>query len=173
MKTVNTISAADLKKMLAEDACSIIDIRDQDEHRSGAIQGSVNIPMSKLSQEGIKNLEHDVIVVHCLSGMRSAKACENLKHIEGKTIYQLEGGLKAWKTINGDVVRQTTRFTLMQQVQIIAGGAVLAGALLSLLVHPNWVYLSAFFGAGLLFAGLSGWCGMARLLAKMPWNKGA
>jgi len=42
---------------------------------------------------------------------------------------------------------------------------------LGALVHPGFYALSAFVGAGLLFAGLTDWCGMAMLLAKMPWNR--
>jgi len=53
----------------------------------------------------------------------------------------------------------------------VIGFGVLAGVVLSKAVHPQFIYLSAFFGAGLLFAGLSGWCGLAILMSKMPWNK--
>jgi rhodanese-related sulfurtransferase len=59
----------------------------------------------------------------------------------------------------------------MRQAQIVAGGLVLAGVLLSVLVAPGWIWLSGFVGAGLMFAGISGFCGMARLLAAMPWNQ--
>ncbi len=59
----------------------------------------------------------------------------------------------------------------MQQVQIVAGSLVLLGVVLGYLLNPAFFLLSGFVGAGLLFAGLSGWCGMALLLAKMPWNR--
>jgi len=59
----------------------------------------------------------------------------------------------------------------MRQVQIVAGGLVLIGVVLSQIVGPGWIWLSGFVGAGLMFAGISGFCGMARLLAVMPWNK--
>lgn len=61
----------------------------------------------------------------------------------------------------------------MRQVQITAGSIVLLGAILSATVHPAFIWLSAFIGAGLLFAGASGWCGMAKLLGLMPWNRKA
>ena len=48
---------------------------------------------------------------------------------------------------------------------------ILIGALLGTMVSPAWFGLSAFVGAGLLFAGLSGFCGMARLLMLAPWNR--
>ena len=59
----------------------------------------------------------------------------------------------------------------MQQVQITIGLGVLTGVILSRTVHPDWVFLSAFFGAGLVFAGSTGWCGLAILMSKMPWNR--
>ena len=62
---------------------------------------------------------------------------------------------------------------LMRQVQIAAGSLVLIGVLMGSMVHPGFFGLSAFVGAGLTFAGVSGWCGMARLLSVMPWNRAA
>lgn len=59
----------------------------------------------------------------------------------------------------------------MRQVQITVGFFVLLASLLAVTVNPAWVYLCMFFGAGLLFAGLSGFCGLALILAKMPWNR--
>ena len=59
----------------------------------------------------------------------------------------------------------------MRQVQIAAGSLVLLGLILSNTVAPAWILLTWFFGAGLVFAGISGFCGMARLLAVVPWNK--
>jgi hypothetical protein len=60
---------------------------------------------------------------------------------------------------------------LERQVRIAAGSLVLLGALLAWLVHPAFIALSAFVGAGLVFAGLTDTCGMGMLLARMPWNQ--
>ena len=54
---------------------------------------------------------------------------------------------------------------------MVAGTLILLGVILSQLADSRFIYLSGFVGAGLLFAGVSGWCGMAKLLALMPWNK--
>ena len=54
---------------------------------------------------------------------------------------------------------------------VTAGSLVLIGVVLSQVVAPGWIWLSGFVGAGLVFAGVSGFCGMARLLAVMPWNR--
>jgi hypothetical protein len=44
---------------------------------------------------------------------------------------------------------------------------------LGFLVAPAFFGVSAFVGAGLTMAGATGWCGMARLLRIMPWNRSA
>ena len=86
----------------------------------------------------------------------------------------LEGGIEAWKAAGLDVaIDRRQPLELIRQVQIIAGALVLAGVLLGWLAHPGFFGLSAFVGAGLAFAGLTGWCGMAKALAFMPWNQRA
>jgi hypothetical protein len=61
--------------------------------------------------------------------------------------------------------------SLERQVRIAAGSLVLLGVALGAFVS-QWLYgLSAFVGAGLVFAGLTDTCGMGMLLARMPWNR--
>jgi predicted branched-subunit amino acid permease len=61
--------------------------------------------------------------------------------------------------------------SLERQVRIVAGSLVLIGVLLGWFVHRGFFGLSAFVGAGLVFAGITDFCGMGLLLAKLPWNK--
>ena len=83
----------------------------------------------------------------------------------------LEGGTRAWKSGGYPVVAcAPCRWTLERQVRFIAGLIVLTAALLSIFVSPKWIYAAMFIGAGLTFAGATNICGMAMLLAKMPWN---
>ena len=60
----------------------------------------------------------------------------------------------------------------MRQAQIVVGAFSAAGAILALAVDRWFVVLPLIFGCGLLFAGVTGTCGMALLLARMPWNRG-
>lgn len=84
----------------------------------------------------------------------------------------LEGGIEARKEAGLPVARDSNQpIEIMRQVQIAAGSLVLIGVVLGALLHPAFYGLAGFVGAGLLFAGLSGWCGMAKLLALMPWNR--
>jgi rhodanese-related sulfurtransferase len=88
--------------------------------------------------------------------------------------YQLEGGLDAWRAAGLPLVENTgAPLEIMRQVQITAGSLVVLGVILGLAVHPGFFGLAAFVGAGLVFAGTSGWCGMAKLLAVLPWNRSA
>lgn len=162
-----TISPADARALMATGA-TLIDIREPDEHRRLRIPGARNVPVAKLAPVSGKQ----AVIYHCKSGMRTAGNAARLSAMSDCPAYLLEGGLDAWAAA-GLPVEQDRRAPLeiMRQVQITAGALILAGVLLSLTVSTAFVALSAFVGAGLVMAGTTGWCGMARLLAKMPWNR--
>jgi rhodanese-related sulfurtransferase len=95
----------------------------------------------------------------------AAPACET---------YNLDGGIDAGKKAGLPVTLDRTQpIEIMRQIQIAASSLVLIGVMLGFLVTPAFYALSGFVGAGLLFAGSTGFCGMARLLAVMPWNQRA
>jgi rhodanese-related sulfurtransferase len=131
--------------------------------------------LSQIDNETLVRPGEGIVVFHCRSGARTASNAGRLAAAaEGCEAFILEGGLDAWKKAGLPVsVDSRQPIELMRQVQIAAGSLVLLGAILGTLVTPAFYALSAFVGAGLLFAGLSGFCGMARLLALMPWNKRA
>jgi rhodanese-related sulfurtransferase len=112
-------------------------------------------------------------VLVCHSGNRSAQAlAQLLQQGHPHPLSDLEGGIPAWQQAGLPVHKlRNAPLPLMRQVQIAAGSLVLLGLILSNLVAPAWILLSWFVGAGLVFAGVSGFCGMARLLALLPWNK--
>jgi hypothetical protein len=88
-------------------------------------------------------------------------------------IYNLEGGISAWSAAGCEIKTSGKFFlSLDRQVQLTIGLGVLIGNILGYFISPIFLLLSGFFGAGLIFAGLSGYCGLAILMAKMPWNKG-
>lgn len=85
----------------------------------------------------------------------------------------MAGGLEAWKAAGLETrVDRSAPIDVMRQTQITIGTIVLAGVLLGTLISPWFLILSGFMGAGLVFAGSTGWCGMAMLMARMPWNRG-
>ena len=84
----------------------------------------------------------------------------------------LQGGLDGWRAAGLPTrLDRAQPLEIMRQVQLVAGGLVLLGVLLGFLVAPAFFGLSAFVGAGLMMAGATGWCGMAKLLQAMPWNR--
>ena len=111
--------------------------------------------------------DHDKVgVFHCQSGTRTAQAAPHILQTGFKEIYHLKGGLSGWKQAGLPVnVNRKAPISIMRQVQITAGSLVVLGIVLALLVSPWFMGLSAFVGAGLAFAGLSGTCAMASWIA--------
>lgn len=174
MNKQSTIQSNELKKLLNNDSseCCLVDVREPVEHAEEHIAGAKLIPLGQLENRKDEIDDNTPVVVMCRSGKRGMEALQKLEAMGFKNVRNLEGGILAWKS-SGHPINKGDRkvFPLMQQVQITIGFGVLLGVILSKTVDPNFIYLSAFFGAGLLFAGLSGWCGLAILLSKMPWNR--
>ena len=164
------ISAHQLADQLAEQRVKVIDVRDPMEFASGHIAGSLNVPLSRITQA---DLPKGPLVLVCHSGNRSAQALAQLmQQGHPHPLVDLEGGIPAWQQADLPMRQlKNAPLPLMRQVQIAAGSLVLLGLILGTWVAPAWILLSWFVGAGLVFAGISGFCGMARLLAAMPWNR--
>ncbi len=107
----------------------------------------------------------------CASGIRATKAAEQLKRAGLDDVVVVEGGTNAWAAAGLPVVRGRKTISIERQVRIGAGTLVLIGTGLGWFVHPAFFILSAFVGAGLVFAGVTDICGMAIVLAKAPWNR--
>ena len=104
--------------------------------------------------------------------MRTAQNADRLRAAAPCEAYILEGGLDAWKKAGLPVFTDKSQpIEIQRQVMIGAGSLVLLGMLLGTFATPAFYWLSAFVGAGLVFAGVSGFCAMARVLAVMPWNR--
>ncbi len=172
MKTHNPSIHSDELKALLPSGCCLVDVREPVEHAESHIKGAKLIPLGQLEKH-IEEIDRDApVVVMCRSGKRGIKALNKLESLGIEKVRNLEGGILAWKAAGHPVVKHDQKvFPLMQQVQITIGLGVLAGVVLSQTVDPRFVYLSAFFGAGLVFAGITGWCGLAILMSKTPWNQ--
>ena len=155
-------------------AAVLIDIREPDEFARSHVRGALSRPLSGFETAHLKIEPGRDVIFTCRSGMRTGANCDRLAaSIDGQA-FVLEGGLDGWSRAGLPVaLDRKAPLEMMRQVQIIAGLLILAGVGLSLTVHPGFVGLSAFVGAGLLMAGATGFCGMARLLALLPWNRPA
>lgn len=168
------ITPAEATRRLREGAM-LIDVREPDEHARERIPGARNLPLSRLEATELVAKPGQAVVFHCRSGARTQGHAPRLAAKAGLgEACIIEGGPVAWKRAGLPVTEDRRQpFELMRQVQIAAGSLVLLGLLLGALVSP-WLYgLSAFVGAGLVFAGVTGTCGLARLLRLMPWNRTA
>jgi rhodanese-related sulfurtransferase len=112
------------------------------------------------------------VIFHCRAGKRTADNAERLRQAAQCEAYIVEGGIEGWKKAGLPVVADKRQpIELNRQVMIAAGSLVLAGVLLGAFVNPGFYALSGVIGAGLIFAGVSGFCGLAKLLGLMPWNR--
>ena len=170
MSQMQTISATRAAALI-RDGAVLVDIRETDEHAREHIPGARHHALSRIDRDHPARPGDDVLIFHCRSGARTKGNAGKLASDKCET-FILEGGLDAWKKAGLPVALDRSQpIDVMRQVQIAAGGMVLIGVVLGALVNPGFYALSGFVGAGLLFAGISGFCGMARLLGVMPWNK--
>lgn len=155
----------------------VIDIRGHEEWRREHIPGARALPLDNIkpgcfSEETLN--QTDTIIFHCQSGMRTEKSRDQLvaSAFPARAAI-IEGGLNAWKKAGYPVVTDRRQpLPLMRQVQITAGALALAGTIAGASLAAGFYIIPGVVGAGLMFAGITGWCGMAKLLAAMPWNKG-
>lgn len=165
------VSPEKARELIAAGA-RLIDIREPDEHARERIAVAENVPMSRLDR--LEAGPASAVVYHCRSGNRTASNAARLAGAADCPAYVLEGGLDAWRKAGLPVVVDKRQpLELMRQVQLAAGGLVLLGLALGFVLTPVLFGLAGFVGAGLMTAGATGWCGMARLLAHMPWNRRA
>ena len=172
---IKEIDALALKGQLDRGECVLVDVREADEHARERIAGSVLLPLSALTPKQITALGANRVAIHCKSGRRGADAvarCAGLADA-GIVVTNVRGGIEAWKAAGLPTVIDTgrPRLSVMQQTQIVIGTCVFAGTALGFLVHPGFLAIPAFMGAGLVFAGSTGFCGMAVMLGKLPWNR--
>jgi rhodanese-related sulfurtransferase len=168
------MQANELKAVLdAGKRVRLVDVRTPAEFGEIHIAGAELMPMDRMDATKIQSAgaNADACVLICRSGKRAALARQNLQAAGCTDLEVLEGGVDAWAAIGLPVVRGAEVMSLERQVRITAGFMVVAGVVLGIWVHPALLGLSAFVGAGLMFAGITDWCGMAMLLARMPWNQ--
>jgi rhodanese-related sulfurtransferase len=166
------ISPAKAKELIDRGAV-LVDIREFDERARSRIPAARHAPLSRLDKLEI-GTEAPAVIFHCRSGNRTAGYAERLAQCTDYEAFILDGGIDAWKNAGLPVVENKRQpIEIMRQVQITAGSLVFTGTALGALVHPGFYALAAFVGAGLIFAGASGSCMMARLLSFAPWNRRA
>ncbi len=170
---IKSVDASIVKQWLADNEAIIVDVREPAEHAARKIEGSVLLPLRDVCKAALPECKGKKLVLHCQAGKRGTTACQKLLQEDPSLeLYHLEGGIAAWEETGNNVACSGKFFLpLDRQVQLAVGIAVLTGSLFAYFIHPLFTLLTGFFGLGLTFAGLTGFCGLARLLATMPWNR--
>ncbi len=171
---LTALSAKQVQSRLSGRTAILIDVREADEYRRKHIAGSSSQPLSGWDKAQLAIEPHVDVIFSCRSGMRVDSACDRLAAKVAGNAYTLAGGIEAWGKAGFALESDPSApLEIMRQVQIAAGSLTLIGIALGFFVAPGFFAISAFVGAGLTFAGISGFCGMARLMALAPWNRAA
>lgn len=171
MGQISRLSPIELETMVsAGDPIQLIDVRSPLEFDSEHINQSQNVPLDELTNRGSEIKRDRTTILICRTGNRAAKAADLLASY-GFDVGILEGGLVDWKKSRLPLKEGRKRLSLERQVQLAIGAILLSSFGAGWAIDRGWFIVSAFVGAGLTFAGLTGNCGLALLLAKAPWNR--
>lgn len=172
------ITVLEAHELIRSGQAVLIDVREAEEFKAEHISYAMSVPLSAL-EGGFKTLdipETTTILFQCLKGTRGQMACERVQEMGSckNKILNIEGGIEAWKNeellVIGDQ-KAPQKISIFRQVQIIVGFLIALNVLIGFTVSTVGFVIAGVFGAVLCFAGLSGWCGLAMVLSKTPWNK--
>jgi rhodanese-related sulfurtransferase len=155
----------------ANSSIPLIDVRTPAEYGSLHAESASNHPMESFDLNTFPYAKDQEVHLICQSGGRSMKVCQKLESAGFEKVVNVEGGTSAWNGAGLPVITGKNAISLERQVRIAAGSLVVIGAAVGHFVHPGGFALSAFVGAGLVFAGVTDTCGMGMLIARMPWNR--
>ncbi len=167
------IDAATVRQWLEAGEAVLVDVREPAEHAAENIRAATLLPLGNIRASALPDCAGKKLVVHCRKGARGGSACEKLL-AEDPTldIYNLEGGIDAWRAAGLAVARSGKAFLpLDRQVQLTIGVLLISASLLGYVLTPALFFFTGAIGVGLTVAGATGFCGLARVMARMPWNQ--
>lgn len=180
MNEIQTMKPRMLNQMIEHgEQVHLIDVRSPAEFRSGHAAGAISIPLDQLDPNHLSKRLGDAKAGHdkplfltCQSGYRAKQAAQQLKQAGFVDLYLVDGGTEAWSKADLPTQRCGRALSLERQVQITIGTLLVLKVFFGFTVHELFFAVIPLIGAGLIVAGLTRWCGMARLISRMPWNKG-
>jgi len=172
--TIRQLHAAQLRG----ESPALLDVRSAAEYRAGHIPGAQHIPIEELVPDAVPRKfnrpsvgSNETLYITCQAGPRAQRAAERLRHAGYTNLALIEGGTQAWEKAGFPLKRCGASISLERQVQIAIGMLLILKVFLGFSVHELFFALTALVGAGLIIAGVTRWCGMAKLIARMPWNR--
>jgi len=173
---MNKISVNDLQqKIMRNEIVHLIDVRTSGEFSAEHAVSALNFPLDivskkTLEQTGLASTDEPLYII-CQGGGRSSKAIEKLEAEGIQNLFNVEGGTNAWIAAKLATEKGSGVISLERQVRIAAGALIFFGVVMGHFIHPGFYLIPGFVGVGLIFAGISDWCGMGLLMARMPWNQ--
>jgi rhodanese-related sulfurtransferase len=173
---MSSITVSDLHRKFNQGTfVHLIDVRSPGEFKAEHASEAINLPLDLISKKALDQSKlsesPEPIYVICQSGGRSAKAIQQLEAEGVRNLINVEGGTNAWIAARLPTVQGKGTISIERQVRIAAGTLVFLGVVLGHFFDARFLLLPGFVGCGLVFVGISNWCGMGLLLAKMPWNR--
>ncbi|AGH98906.1 rhodanese-like domain-containing protein [Micavibrio aeruginosavorus] len=174
--SVKVIDAKTAHDWLSSGEAILIDVREADEFSAEHIACAASVPLSRIPElfDQMHVPKGRKIIFQCLMGGRGSRACAALPADKNKIydVYNIDGGIIAWKDAGLPVVVSSDPvLSIVRQVQMAVGGAVAVLVLFGFLGLTLGFVLAGILGTALFVAGLTGWCGLAMLLRRMPWNR--
>ena len=171
---VQTVDAKTAAAWLASQEAVLVDVREPAEFAAMHIDGAALLPLSTFSPEDLPATSGNAkLIFQCKSGTRARQAAARSAGVR-TGIWVLEGGIEAWKQAGLPVIQAATpglHMDVQRQTQFTIGALVLLGTLLGAFLSRWFLVVPGFIACGLMFAGLSGTCMLALLIARMPWNQ--
>jgi rhodanese-related sulfurtransferase len=181
---IEFISAQALFTLLNDPKTILVDVRPAHEHRHENIQAnhlslddyrqSLAVNQSvKANQSQLNSSQQPYVVLYCSAAIRSVEIAKELaQQYPNQLFYILKDGINAWKKEALPLTKSKSFYLpISQQVQIAIGLILLIINLLAYLFGSAWFVLTAIMGVGLFLAGVTGFCGLAIVISKMPWNR--
>lgn len=177
LKTMNPRSLSDIIER--GQTAHLIDVRTPAEYRSGHAVGAISLPLDQLDPDQLTERLADIeagrthpLFLTCQSGLRAEQAAHRLSYAGFDNVYVVDGGTDGWAKAGLPMQRCGSAISLERQVQIVIGTLLVMKVVFGFTIHELFFAAIPLIGAGLIIAGLTRWCGMARVIAMMPWNKG-
>jgi rhodanese-related sulfurtransferase len=173
------ISPIELTHRLKNDSkATVLDVRSPAEYHAGHIPGARLLPIDELNASNLADIvdgadvrADNPLYVTCHAGKRAEKAAHVLREAGLEHLTLVQGGTEAWQKAGLPVNKCDTAFSLERQVQIAVGSLLILKVFFGFTVHELFFAAGAAIGVGLITAGITRWCGMAQLMARMPWNR--
>lgn len=174
----DSLSPRQALDFLASGRAILIDVREPAEFSAAHIPYAVSVPLAEVSAilRDMALPADRKIIFQCQKGARGGQACVAVGAIApgGQAVFNLEGGLEAWSAAGLPLVggvQSAPSISIFRQVQIVIGLLVAIGVIAGFIVSPVGFVVAGLLGGMLAIAGITGWCGLALLLKRAPWNR--